>query len=81
MRLIHVLTMLGMACAALTAFAIIADGYQIYPPPPGHPTALPYGLDLYFKQLLGRWGGIFFLRHFSLQPAFSSIIKPLAIPV
>jgi|SoiMethySBSTD1v2_1073268.scaffolds.fasta_scaffold40805_2 hypothetical protein len=39
MRLIHVLTMLGMACAALTAFAIIADGYQIYPPPPGHPTA------------------------------------------
>jgi len=59
MRLVHVLIMLGMACAAITAFAITANGYQIYPPPAGHPSALPYGLDLYGKQLLGRWSGIF----------------------
>ena len=58
MRLIHVLNMLGMACAACTAFAVIANGFQGYPPP-GRPTALPYGLELYGIEVLGRWLGIF----------------------
>jgi hypothetical protein len=58
MRLVHVLNMLGMACAALTAFAIIANGFQGHLPP-GRPTALPYGLELYGMELVGRWGGIF----------------------
>lgn len=57
MRLIHVLNMLGMACAACTAFAIIANGLQGLPP--GRPTALPYGLELYGQELVGRWLGIF----------------------
>jgi hypothetical protein len=60
MRLIHVLNMLGMACATLTAFEIIANGFQGYPPP-GRPTALPYGLELYGKVLLFRWLSIFWL--------------------
>ena len=58
MRLIPVLNMLGMACAACTAFAIIANGFQGYLPP-GRPTALPFGLELYGQELVGRWLGIF----------------------
>jgi hypothetical protein len=70
MRLIPVLNMLGMACAACTAFAIIANGFQGYLPP-GRPTALPYGLSCTVRSWLG--GGSAFLCHrpSSLQPAFS----------
>ena len=49
MRLVHVLYMLGMVCAALTAFEVIANGF------PGH------GLELYGKVLLFRWLSIFWL--------------------
>jgi hypothetical protein len=41
---------------------------------------LPYGLDLYFKQLLGRWGGIFFPSAFFATAGFFVNYKATRYP-
>jgi hypothetical protein len=53
MRLLNVLSMLAVLCAACVLLLITANGFQGYPPP-GRPAVLMYGLELF-----GRWLAIF----------------------